>query len=234
MSKPNSALRTTKPTPPNLRAVDAHAADPDAAAATRVPQRLATRSGASAVLVESAEAERLEIRDASDRVLFELDVRTGRAIVRAPSGNLSLEAPDGDIELVARGSVRCRGETIEFAAEGDGATLVLGREVGRLTAKGLTLAAERADVLFGEARYVGARLDATLHETKLAAKRIERVAERLFERARTVFRKTEELDQLEAGRTRTIVEEGHLVRAGHASLVAKEEVTIDGERIHLG
>ncbi len=191
-------------------------------------------AGPCALLRQQDGREWLEVRDAEDRVLFELDTRTGRAVVRAPSGNLSLEAPGGDIELVAGGAVRCRGERVELRTTDDGAALRLGRELAELTAKQLTLGAERASVLVTETKLVGARFAATLHDAKVTAHRIETVADRLLERARAVFRRTDELHQLEAGRTRTVVREGHVVKAGHAILQAAEEVTIDGQRINLG
>lgn len=197
-------------------------------------RRLSAEGGACAVVVGSSGSERIEVRDHEDQVLFELDTVTGRAIVRQPKGSLSLEAPEGDIELRAGGSVRCRGERVELEAGGRGAALVLAEDCAKLTAKGLTFAAERASAVIGEVRHVGARFEATLQESKLAAKRIERVAESLFERARNAFRTTEELEQLEAGRVRTVVEGAHVVRAGHAHLLADEEVTIDGSRINLG
>jgi hypothetical protein len=151
--------------------------------------------------------ELLEVRDADQRVLFELDTVTGKARVFSPSGTLSLEAPEGDIELVAGGKVRARGEVVELTGGKDGAaSLLLGDKLARLSAKGLVLAAER----------------------------IDSAAERILERARNVYRQVEDLHQLRAKRTRTLVEEGHVVRAGHASLEATEEVRIDGSRIDLG
>ncbi|MBM4360662.1 MAG: DUF3540 domain-containing protein [Deltaproteobacteria bacterium] len=214
---------------PSLRVVDCDHDLPHVEA-----RRLRSEGGPSAVLHGDGAEERLEIRDAHDRVLFELDTVTGRALVRAPSGNLTLEAPEGDIELVAGKTVRCRGERVELRAERDGAALVLGRELAELTARGFTVAAARAELLFAETKLVGARVAAHLHDARLVAERVETTTERLFERARSVFRKVEELHQLEAGRTRTLVREGHIVKAGHAILKATEEVTIDGERIHLG
>jgi hypothetical protein len=226
MTKP-ALLRSHDHDRPSLRAVDA--GDPSIA-----ERRLASASGAAAVLRGGEGEERLEVRDANDRVLFELDTVTGRAVVRAPSGNLALEAPDGDIELIARGAVRCRGQRVELRAEADGAALTLGRDLAELTARGITVAAARADLLLAETKLVGARVAAHMRDAKLVAERVETAAERLFERARNVYRKVEELHQLEAGRTRTVVREGHVVKAGHAILQATEEVSIDGERIHLG
>ncbi|MBM4373796.1 MAG: DUF3540 domain-containing protein [Deltaproteobacteria bacterium] len=170
-------------------------------------QVLAEAHGASARVAWRSGHELIEVRDAEQRVLFELDTVTGKARVFAPTGTLSLEAPHGDIELVAGGKVRARGEVVELAGGRDGtSSLMLGDRLARLSAKGLVFAAER----------------------------IESAAERILERARNAYRHVEDLHQLRAKRTRTLVEEGHVVRAGHASLEATEEVRIDGSRIDLG
>lgn len=172
-----------------------------------VERSLEAEGGACARISRRDGHELLEVRDADERVLFELDTKTGKARVMMPGGSLSLEAPDGDIELVAKGSVRARGQRIELSGGSDAkASLLLGDRIAQLSAKGLVFAAER----------------------------IESAAERLVERARNVYRQVEELHQLRAKRTRTLVEEGHVVRAGHASLEATEEVRIDGSRINLG
>ncbi len=196
-------------------------------------RRLATAAGPSAAVIGQGGSERIEVRDAAGRPLFELDTATGRAVVMAPAGDLTLAAPPGDIELSARGSIRLRGEkSVELAAEG--ASLTLERDAARLSARAMAFAAERAELLFGEASYLGARLGAKLTEAKVAAERLETAAGTLFERAKSAFRTVDDLSQLRAGRTRTLVTDGHHLKAGHVLVDADEEVKLDGKRIQLG
>ncbi len=172
-----------------------------------MPRRLESVRGPSASLSETNGRERLQVRDAEERVLFELDTLTGKATVMAPRGGLSFAAPDGDIEFLAKGSVRFRAERIELVAgQAAPASLVLGEKLLTLSARGVVLVAER----------------------------LESTATRIFETARNVYRQVEELHQLRAARIRTVASEGHHLRAGHVAIEADEEVRIDGARIHLG
>jgi hypothetical protein len=169
--------------------------------APRSERRLVSRSGATVEIAEREGAERIEVRDAQSRLVFELDPATGRTVLSVPAGDLAIAAA-GDIDLVAGGQVRCRAaERVSVeAGSGEGrSSLVLGSALA-----------------------------------ELVATRVETVADRIFEKARTVFRKVEDLHQLRAGRSRTVVEDGFYVQSGHTSIESSEEVKIDGKTIHLG
>ena len=77
-------------------------------------RRLVARGGASATVREDDHGYAIEVRDASARLIFELDLATGRAVVHAP-GDLAIAA-GGDVEIAARGAVRCRGREIDLQA----------------------------------------------------------------------------------------------------------------------
>jgi hypothetical protein len=63
---------------------------------------------------------------------------------------------------------------------------------------------------------------------------IDSVAVRLTQRARDCFRWIERVDRTKAGRIARNVEGTYAVKAGRASLLADEDVKIDGEKILLG
>ena len=164
-------------------------------------RRLVSRAGATVTIAKRDGVERIEVRDAQARLVFELDPATGRTVVSVPAGDLAIAAA-GNVDIVAGGTLRCRGaERVAFEAG----------------------AGER------RARFV---LSAALAE--LVASRIETVADRIFQRARSVFRQVEDLDQLRAGRSRAVVKDGFYVESGHTSIESAEEVKIDGKTIHLG
>jgi hypothetical protein len=173
-----------------------------------LPRRLETRAGAVVSIVEREGEERIEVRDAREKLLIEIDPATGRATVTVP-GDLCFAAPNGDIDLTAGGAVRLRGKKLELEAV-EGRVGIRDLHVGGVT------------------------LQARLDQAKLEVGRLETVADRVFERARSVFRQAEDLYQLKAGRLRELVKGGYAVRAGHASLVADDEVKIDGKQINLG
>ena len=168
-------------------------------------ERLVTPSGASAFVRD----ELIEVRDPKGRILFEYDAVTGKGSLTMPTGNLSLQAPEGDVEIVA------------------------GRKV-TLKAPDVSLTSERAKMLVGEAELRGIRVTAAVEQVFVVAERLEQVASSVFQRAKRVMRHVEDLEQLTAGRVRTIVEGAYSVKSERASIQAKDEVKIDGERVHLG
>ncbi len=214
MTRTSATLASTEPLCDGDEAVRSDAADelPLSLEAlfTNAPveeSRVDSRHGPSARLATKDGRECIEVRDASSRLVFELDTVTGKATVLAPRGNLSFAALDGDIEFVAKGTVRVRGERVEISGGKElPASIVLGEKLATLSAHGIVLVAER----------------------------LESAATRIFERARNVYRQVEELHQLRATRVRTVVTEGHHLRAGHIAIEADEEVRIDGTRINLG
>jgi hypothetical protein len=198
-------------------------------------RRLVSASGASVTLRESTHESRIEVRDASSRLVFDFDLATGRAVVAVP-GDLSLSA-GGDVEIAAGGAVRCRGQEVELTAGRVGKEQTKVRLDGgalRFTSRLLGVLADRADLAFGDARLASERLRAEVKDGQLVATRLETAADRIFEQARNVFRTASELHQLTAGRTREIVHGGSHLKAGHVSVEADDDVKIDGKAIHLG
>jgi hypothetical protein len=195
--------------------------------------RVATRSGASAVSIDRDGDERIEVRDREARLLFAYDPDIGRGTLSMPEGDLSLEAPRGSIELVSAGPIRCKSEASVSISAGS-SSLELGRSAAKISSHELELRSRRADILFGEATYRGERFSAAVEQAKVVTRKLETVAGWVFARARSVFRKVDDVDQLEAGRTRTLVQGSHTVRAACAAIEAERDVKIDGSSIHLG
>jgi len=197
-------------------------------------RRVVSRTGASAIVRESVSESRIEVRDAAARLVFELDLVTGRAAVHAP-GDLTLSA-GGDVDIAAAGTVRCRGEKVELVAgEGASATRVsLGDAALLLSSTVLRAVAERADLALADTKLASRRVIADVGDATVVAGRLETTAQRIFERARSVFRKVDDLHQLVAGRARTVAREGYQLQSGHVSITADADVKIDGKTIDLG
>lgn len=126
------------------------------------------------------------------------------------TGRTVVTVPRGDLVLQAAGDVK----------------IAAGGAVRCRGAEGIALEAGRGD------QRSRLRLAAGLAE--LVAGRVETVADRLFEKARSVFRQVEDLHQLRAGRARTVVADGFHLKSGHAVLECDDEMKIDGKTIHLG
>lgn len=186
-------------------------------------QRLATRTGAQARVVEDGGAERVQVWDADDRLVFDYDPETRRTTLLVP-GDLRLAAPDGAVELVA---ARPRNGNAQASLRLDRAGVQLnGARVGVL--------AGSADLIVGRLRYRGLSLHATLERSKLVVQKLETVAGRVIERARNVFRHVEELCQLRAGRVRTTATGSYQLRSQAAYLKAERHVKVNADKIHLG
>lgn len=71
-------------------------------------------------------------------------------------------------------------------------------------------------------------------EIHLHADRMETFIRTVFERTVDCYRWVKNLLQTSAGRSRTVVEESATLQADRIVEVAKKDVRIDGERIHLG
>jgi hypothetical protein len=68
----------------------------------------------------------------------------------------------------------------------------------------------------------------------LVAPRLETHAETVVAKAVNVYETVEELSQLQAGRTRTLVKGSCHLKARAAFLKAEQDFKVDGEQIHLG
>ncbi|NUP07442.1 MAG: DUF3540 domain-containing protein [Polyangiaceae bacterium] len=168
-------------------------------------RRVVTSSGASAAVLD----ESIEVRDAAGRLIFEYDAATGKGALVVPNGDLTLKAPHGNIDLVAGKSIS-------------------------LGTKQLTMTAERADVTFADMSYRAVRLDAAVEQAHVVLDRIEQVASNVLLRAREVVRHVEGLDHTTAGRVRALIRGAYSLKAERASVLAEDDVKIDGNRVNLG
>lgn len=78
----------------------------------------------------------------------------------------------------------------------------------------------------------GITIDAPRVELK--ADRLEMTARTLFQRLTNCYQWVEELWQARARRTRTVVEESAELQAGRVVTRARQDVTINGDKIYLG
>lgn len=145
---------------------------------------------------------------------------------------LAREAPghrlafDGDVELaVPEGSLRV------VAKEG-----VEVLTAGRLgaTADEVDVNARRAGLAVQTVSFVGHTVETEVKRARHVAEQVDRVAERVVERAGRVFRYVSGLDHLRADATDWVVAKLFNVHARSAMVTAEEIVKVDGEQIHMG
>ena len=208
---------------------------------------LIARGGARARLIDENGGEAIQVLDAHDRLVFEYRPDEGEGTISVPQGNLALRAPAGDVLLEAGGRVRCRAGTevdlragsqinaeVGTAGSVDRTRFSLSSRSAKLATQAFELSARRGLLRIAEASYFGVVFDGTVERARLAAGKIETLAERVVERARDVYRQVHGLYQLKAGRVRTLVEDSYYTKAHQAYLLAEKDVRIDGEQIRLG
>ncbi len=216
----------------------------DSAPISRVaPQRLCARDGSSAELDES---DVLRIRDRRGAILFEYDPDSGRGRLTLAEGDLSLEAPRGNIELLAGGEVRClaRGDIALHSASsvsmtasdaaGGRAGVQVDRRAVAITGERLALTADEAELRLERTRFLGDWVETGIARAELLVDKLESRVGTLVQRASNVFQFVEELHQLKTKRFRVRTEEGMQLDAGHVVMKAREDVDIDGAQINLG
>lgn len=204
---------------------------------TKSPAKLVTKQGVSARIAVVEGRERLEIRDADDRLLVSVDPSTGGMVLSSPRGPFAIRSEAGDIELQASGAVRVAGgERVELRGGhgDDAATFSLEGALSKLTSDAIDVTARRARAGIADVKLAARTLASRIEDARHEYGRVETVAERVVERAKTAMRRVEELSELAAGRIRSVATGGMTLRAGHASLEADDEVRIDGKHINLG
>ena len=132
-------------------------------------------------------------------------------------GNITLEAPQGRLNISTK-------EGIDLAS---GAAIDLLSPQFKMT----TL---EGDINIDNLEATGNRFSAHIKRIKVFAGTIDTIAERLTHRVKNWFRFVDGLDQLRAGNLMHFIRKAISMRATHTIITAKEDVKIDGKRIHMG
>lgn len=217
---------------------------PDSGTLASCPPRIVARDGARASIEERDGHEIVSVHDRRGRLLFEYDADTGRGSLLA-AGGLSLQAPEGDIDLVAGGAIRCWAAGEVSIASASGASLGArtgDRKAGirvapdRVTVAGeeIAVGAEKGDLRIGEARLHGRTLTSVFERVHTTIGTLESIAGRVIARADDLFQEVRELHEMRAGRLRALVDDAIDLRGNEVRVDAREDVCIDGKRINLG
>jgi len=217
------------------------------ATASPARQRINGPSGASAQVVSHPDWERIQVRDAARRLIFEYDPVAGNSCVATPQGDLELLAPGGDIRLRAGKGVHIHGDDRLDLTSAQALNLAASVDAGsrdsrlRLDRSGTTLTGQRLGVTTAAGEfnietttYRGRTLTAAWQNAKLVLGKLETIAVRLLERSKNSYRIVENLHEIKAGRMRNLIRNAFHLQSRNASVLAKEDVRIDGNRINLG
>jgi len=167
--------------------------------------------------------------EAGDKVMLSRDAKNQAhilAIIERVVGNTATLGFDGDLNLHSKnGKVSVTaGESINIAA-----------------AKKVTLFAEHTDIIakkalinIEELSAVGKELNSHIGRVKVFAHSIDTVADRVTQYLKNSFRIIDGVDQTRAGEMLSTIKNLFSLRARQAAVLAKKDMKIDAERIHMG
>jgi hypothetical protein len=98
----------------------------------------------------------------------------------------------------------------------------------------MTVTAGRGDFAVEQAVYRGRKLDSRIDRARMIYDKLEITAQRMWQRSGHFFKQVQHLCQIQAGRMRTLVHGAQHTRSRRTTLIAREDVRIDGQKINLG
>jgi hypothetical protein len=143
------------------------------------------------------------------RFSVEQDKESGKTILCVPEGDLDLRSEQGSIRLQAAKNIE-------------------------LNSPQFTLQSAKAELNMAETQYQGLRLSASIAHSKLFLGKLNTTVGRLIEKAKNVYRQVDNLNQLKAGRMRSLVKGSYHLKSESINQKAEKEVRIDGDKINLG
>jgi hypothetical protein len=195
-----------------------HAAD--ARLRVRLPEGTECRARrAAGCLVAPAVGDEVLLAAAGDGRAFVLAV-----LVRESGEPLRL-AVEGDAALEASGTLRLSGAA--GLALATGGALEAGADALAMRARAATLSAEEAEL-------TGGRVTATAGHLRLFAEACDMALGRLTQRLRTLFRRVEETEDVQAGFLSLMADKILQLRGGVTTVKAKENVKVEGRQVHIG
>ncbi|HHH27339.1 MAG TPA: DUF3540 domain-containing protein [Polyangiaceae bacterium] len=179
------------------------------------------------------ERDRILIRDAEGRLLFEHRADEGVSVIHAPHGDLRLSAPAGNIELEALKDVKIRGRRQVSLGRDDDNSLLFDRTGAHLRTRLFEASAAVARLVFVDTSFGAASVTSAVQTVKQTVGLLQTTAARIVTNSTTSFTEVEQLAQTRVGRLRQIARGSAQFIAKTMLVKAKEDVSIKGDKIHL-
>lgn len=184
------------------------------------PSGIFTANAAFSCLVKPLSGDKvMYAQDSEGRcyILAVLERPTSTNAVLSFPGNVALESTGGHVIISARSG-------IEFST----------REELNLTASDLNLSAATARLNVVDLQATGESFIGNMTRARFLSDTVDLVAARVTQRAKSVFRWIDEVEQVSAGQMIQRVRTLFSVRSRHSSISAESDVKINGSRVHLG
>lgn len=175
---------------------------------------------AASCLVEPAAGDRVLISSNVEGETYIVAVlaRRGEGTMRlSVDGALSLEARSGKLSLVA-------GKGVELGTSGS----------VEIVSKSLDIHSVDGNISIARLSFIGSLLDARVDTIRLVAEAFHSLVEAIYQQARRVFRRVDEIEQIKAGQFDCQADEGISMHGKYLLVTAGQVVKVDGEQIQLG
>jgi hypothetical protein len=213
----------------------------------RQAPKVSTQTGSYAQVVRHEGTETLQVRDQQGNLIFEYDAEQRRATLSITDGDLCLNAPNGEIQLFSSAGIRCSSLgpvdidsrskvniSVPCVTAAPESKLQLTAQAATLASPTCHINAKQANLLAEHTKVEGESLTATLSRSRLVIERLETVAGRVLQRAKDVFYRVENLQHTQAKSIRTTASDDYYLKSKHTDIQAKDDVKINGDKIHLG
>ncbi len=117
--------------------------------------------------------------------------------------------------------------------EGDEISL-RGNKTASIEAPEVKLSGIHGEVSFAGFSFIASWCETRVKKAAVFAHKLDTVIDTLAESIRNSFRNIECMEQTKAGRIRTVVKERFFLKSKNASVLAEEDVSVDGKQIHIG
>lgn len=154
----------------------------------------------------------------------------GRCFVLAVLERLGEGAP---VVLEADGDMTVRPQGRFAVASQEGVTIASGGDVSVASAS-VSVRTVDASLAADKLGVVGRYLHREIDRIKTVAGVIDDVAERISQRVQRLYRRTEDFEQVRAGKIDMVAEQTMSLRGKNTLMTSEELVKVDGEQIHLG
>jgi len=202
--------------------------------------------GAYASVGNTEDGEKLCFFSRANTLLFQYDANTETARIFSEAGNISFQALNGNIDFNAARNIRLNGEQIDLRGK-SGIGMSVGQVFERLrsafnlkpgqlqiSGQWLRVSTKRTDFFAEEIRSHIKNFSSHIKNFRLIAEKLETAAGSIIEKAKNVYRSTENLSQHRAGRIRMLIDTSFHLKSKNSILKSKEKVKVDAEKIHLG
>lgn len=167
---------------------------------------------------------------AGDNVLVSSDDAGGNFVLavlaRTADGTATEIELDGDV------AVRVRGGRLDMTADKD--LLLASRRKLAMASETLAVHAHKGRISITALSYIGRKFTGRVKRMRVVAQNVENTFRRLTQRLKDAFRFVEDLEEVQSGSTRYVVEDTLTMHSRNAVHMAEEVATINAQQVHLG